>query len=516
MWTAELDYVTFARVLSYDVENPLILYRVVNVGICIHHLIWLVLLVTQFALQKILKLKTYKVVSEMIVHECLFTSVSILGLFASRQMKEHNDKDEGLQVSKCAVHNKSGINSHLVVQALFSNDWCCRYPIVPVFAVVFFNEKMNKVKVIVMLLAIYDVMSYTYQRYLDDFKENAKTMNINSKSPTQEANEVTFTDNGTMNEQSFMIRWPQKHKKWIQMMVYTIFVLFGQSVATIMGRLYFNKGGNSVWLLTLVQTVGFPALIPFLLISPVRSSNDANAEKPKYLALALLYVFLGVFLAALCVLYSIGLLYLPVSTYSLICASQLGFNAIFAFFLNQQKLTPYIMNSIFILTLSTVLLVFQNSSEESVNTSKGKYAFGFICTICASADESFRAVVAMIIYQSMVSSLVITIGLFASGDWRRLGAEMMKFELGKVAYVMILVTKAVCWQIFSIGTLGLIFKVSCLFSNVVSTVGLPIVPILAVVLFHEEMNGVKMVSMVMAIWGFLSYMYQHYLDNTKG
>ncbi|KAI3697514.1 hypothetical protein L6452_30607 [Arctium lappa] len=349
----------------------------------------------------------------------------------------------------------------------------------------------------------------------------------------QETDEVNLADDGTVNERSFMVHWPRKHKKWVQMMVYTIFVLFGQSVATMMGRLYFNKGGNSIWLLTLVQTVGFPALVPFLLISPVRTSDDAIAEKPKYLVLALLYVFLGVFLAALCVLYSIGLLYLPVSTYSLICASQLGFNAIFAFFLNQQKLTPYIMNSIFILTLSTVLLVFQINSGESINTSRGKYAFGFICTICASAgyalllsltqlsyrivvkDESFRAVVTMIIYQSMVSSFVITIGLFASGDWRRLRAEIMKFELGKVAYVMILVSKAVCWQIFSIGTLGLIFKVSCLFSNVVSTVGLPIVPILAVVFFHEEMNGVKMVSMVMAIWGFLSYMYQHYLDNTK-
>ncbi|KVH95060.1 Calycin [Cynara cardunculus var. scolymus] len=118
------------------------------------------------------------------------------------------------------------------------------------------------------------------------------------------------------------------------------------------------------------------------------------------------------------------------------------------------------MNSIFILTLSTVLLVFQNNSGESINTSKGKYDFGFICTLCTSAvyalllsltqlsyrivvkDESFRAVVAMIIYQSMVSSLVITIVLFASEDWRRLREEMMKFELGKVAYVMILVSNA--------------------------------------------------------------------------
>ena len=62
----------------------------------------------------------------------------------------------------------------------------------------------------------------------------------------------------------------------------------------------------------------------------------------------------------------------------------------------------------------------------------------------------------------------------------------MEFELGEVSYV---------------GTVGLTFKVSSLFSNVVSTFGLPIVPILAVVFFHDDMNGVKMVSMAMAVWG---------------
>ena len=76
----------------------------------------------------------------------------------------------------------------------------------------------------------------------------------------------------------------------------------------------------------------------------------------------------------------------------------------------------------------------------------------------------------------------------------------------------ILVTKVVSWQIFSIGTVGLTFKVSSLFSNVLVLLGV-LVPILAVVFFHDDMNGVKMVSMAMAVWG--SYMYQHYLDYTK-
>lgn len=71
------------------------------------------------------------------------------------------------------------------------------------------------------------------------------------------------------------------------------------------------------------------------------------------------------------------------------------------------------------------------------------------------------------------------------------------------------------WQVSSIGLLGLIFEVSSLFSNVISTLSLPVVPIMAVMFFHDKMDGVKVMAMLLAIWGFLSYIYQHYLDDSK-
>ena len=92
---------------------------------------------------------------------------------------------------------------------------------------------------------------------------------------------------------------------------------------------------------------------------------------------------------------------------------------------------------------------------------------------------------------------------------------MEEFELGKLSYVMTLVWTAVSWQVFAVGSVGLIFKVSSLFANVISTLGLPIVPVLAVVFFHDKMYGVKVVAMLLAIWGFVSYVYQHYLDDLK-
>ncbi|EOY27780.1 Purine permease 10 [Theobroma cacao] len=350
-----------------------------------------------------------------------------------------------------------------------------------------------------------------------------------------DANSVEQTNYGS--SQSSTITRHRSYKWWLQMAIYTIFCLAGQSVATLLGKLYYDKGGNSKWMETFVQPAGFPVLIPIYLLSSayktLKEDSTRNIKSPPLLVLAAMYAALGILLAADCLLYSLGLLYLPVSTYSLICASQLAFNALFSFFLNSQKFTPLIINSLVLLTISSTLLVFQNDSSGSTSVSKRKYAIGFVCTVAASAGyglmlsltqlcfqkvlkkQTFKIVLDMIIYQSAVATLIILVGLFASGEWKGLDREMKAFELGKVSYVMVLVWTAITWQVFAIGSVGLIFEVSALFSNVISTLGLPIVPVLAVIFFHETMTGIKAIAMVLAIWGFVSYVYQHYLDDRK-
>lgn len=328
-----------------------------------------------------------------------------------------------------------------------------------------------------------------------------------------------------------------RYKWWMQISAFTIFVLSGQSVATMLGRLYFNNGGNSKWMATLVQTAGFPITFPFIFFfSPSKTppkTHQITTRKPSWIAIVALYMFLGIFLAVDCMLYTIGLNFLPVSTYSLICASQLAFNAFFSHFLNRQKITPLITNSLVLLSFSSTLLVFQSDSEQTAKTSKRKYVIGFVCTVAASAgyglmlsvtqlgfqkilkSETYKVVFEMIFYQNLIASVVILVGLFASGEWKDIRVEMEGFESGKVSYVMNLVWTAISWQVFSLGCIGLIFKVSSLFSNVISTLGIPIVPVFAVVFFHEKMNGVKVIAMLLALWGFTSYIYQHYLDDLK-
>ncbi|PKI76941.1 probable purine permease 10 isoform X1 [Punica granatum] len=340
------------------------------------------------------------------------------------------------------------------------------------------------------------------------------------------------------------------YKWWLKVAVYSFCVLSGQTAATLLGRQYYDKGGSSKWLASLVQLCGFPILISYyFLFSSSTSSeharpNYAPAEValadnespplgPSLWTLACFYILLGTLVAADCYLYSVGLQYLPVSTYSLICASQLAFNAMFSFFLNSQKFTPFIVNSLVLLTISSILLVFQTGSEKPAGVSKLKNVIGFICTLGAAAGyaltlsltqlffkkvikkETFKAVIDLIIFKCLVATCIIVVGLFASGEWEHLTAEMERYKLGKISYIMNLTWTAVSWKIFAIGSNGLICDASSLFSNSISVVGLPIVPVLAVFFFHDKMSGVKAIAMVLAVWGFASYVYQHYLDDSK-
>uniref|UniRef100_A0A8R7UTQ1 Purine permease n=1 Tax=Triticum urartu TaxID=4572 RepID=A0A8R7UTQ1_TRIUA len=121
----------------------------------------------------------------------------------------------------------------------------------------------------------------------------------------------------------------------------------------------------------------------------------------------------------------------------------------------------------------------------------------------------------MKIYTAFVATLASLVGLFASGEWKTLEGEMHMFSPGKVSYVMTVLWTAISWQIASVGVVGLIFVVSSLFSNVISTLALPIIPVFAVIFFHDKMDGIKIIAMLIAIWGFISYGYQLYVDDKK-
>ncbi|MBA0772363.1 hypothetical protein Gotri_007753 [Gossypium trilobum] len=320
---------------------------------------------------------------------------------------------------------------------------------------------------------------------------------------------------------------------WLLVAINIFFLIAGQAAAVLLGRFYYDKGGNSKWMATLVQTAGFPVLcIPWFLLHPSREASTSSTS-PSIKTLALLYFVLGVLVAGDNMLYSVGLLYLSASTYSLICATQLAFNAVFSYFLNSQKFTALILNSVVILSLSAALIAVNDDSDGPSGVPKGKFLIGFLCTLGASAlyslllsfmqlsfqkvlkKETFSVVLEMQIYTSVVASCLSTIGLFASGEWKSLQHEMEVFGTGRVSYVLTLVWTAITWQVCAVGVVGLIFVVSSLFSNVISTLSLAVTPLAALVVFHDKMNGVKVIAMLLALCGFASYIYQNYIDDKK-
>lgn len=171
---------------------------------------------------------------------------------------------------------------------------------------------------------------------------------------------------------------------WLLVTLSIFFLIVGQSAAVLLGRFYYDQGGNSKWLATLVQTAAFPILLIPLILIPSQEPPTFSASPPSLKILVLVYVSLGVLIAVDNMLYSVGLLYLSASTYSLICATQLASNAVFSYFINSQKFTALILNSVVLLSLSAALIGVNDDSGGPSGVSKGKYIIGFFCALAAS------------------------------------------------------------------------------------------------------------------------------------
>lgn len=321
---------------------------------------------------------------------------------------------------------------------------------------------------------------------------------------------------------------------WLFVSFNVLMLIFGQSAGTILGKLYFEKGGKSKWLATLVQTAAFPLLIPFVFFSSkIKFSVGAaatNTHRTPISTAVAVYLVIGILVAGDNMMYTYGAIYLPASTFSLICATQLAFNSVFSFFLNSQHLTPLILNSVLLLILSSILLAFQSGNEQPADTSSSQYSAGIIFNLSASAifalilclmqlsfqkifkKENFSAVLHMQIYTSLVASMACLIGLFASGEWGALAEDSKEFKLGPTSYILVNLLNAISWQICFVGTVGLVFTVSSLFSNVISTLALPLIPVLSVFIFHDKITATKIVALILSLWGCLSYVYQQYLE----
>lgn len=250
-------------------------------------------------------------------------------------------------------------------------------------------------------------------------------------------NETSSHYHPTTQDEQFVF-YLSHWKWWFAVILNTFLSLMGQSSAVMLGRLYFDQGGKSLWMNTLLQTIAFPILfIPLFLFPQAKNTFETTMHSSIH-TLIIIYFSLGILLACDYFMYSIGLLYLPVSTYSLICASQLAFNALFSFFINSQKLTFFTLNTVFLLTLSASLIALHSDSSENyktkeINFTKIKHMIGFLCTFGPSAGyalllclmqlsfekvlkkESFYVLLQTLIWTCILGASVSLICLFAIG-----------------------------------------------------------------------------------------------------
>ncbi|KAI5654962.1 hypothetical protein M9H77_32149 [Catharanthus roseus] len=327
-----------------------------------------------------------------------------------------------------------------------------------------------------------------------------------------------------------------KATKRILLLLSIIMLTIGNTGGALVVRLYFVKGGMRVWFACLLQSCGFPILfIPLLASYFYRRKTDGSNTKliymkiPTFMAAATIGTFLGV----MNYMFSFASARLPVSTSTLITSTSLAFTAISAFFLVKQRFTSYSVNAIVLLTVGAAALALHANSDRPEGESKRQYILGFILMFAASAVSGLLFPVLELIYmnakQGLTYSLVMEIqavmsfasttfaliGMIANNDFKAIPREAKAFELGEVKYYLVVVSNAIIWQLYTWGSLGVVFCSSALFNGVLITVLLPVSQVLAVIFFHDKFTPEKGISLALCFWGFVSYFYGEYKQSKK-
>ncbi|KAK4803727.1 hypothetical protein SAY86_003544 [Trapa natans] len=328
--------------------------------------------------------------------------------------------------------------------------------------------------------------------------------------------------------------------KKILLVLNCMMLAIGTTCGPLIMRLYFTRGGKRIWLSGWLQTAGWPIITIPLAVSYVHrhrrssaattsSTGTSSSSVPRPVQMkAPLFVAsaaVGVLTGFDDYLYAYGVAHLPVSTASLIVATQLAFTAGFAFIFVKQRLTPYSINSVFLLTLAAAVLALHTGSDKLEGESKREYAMGFVMTVAAAALYGFILPLVELSYmkakQIITYSLVLeyqlvmcffatavcTVGMLINNDFQEIPIEAKMYGMGELKYYVVVVWNAVIWQFSFLGTIGVIFCSSSLTSGVIMTVLLPATELLAVIFFKEKFQVEKGISLTLSLWGFVSYFY---------
>ncbi|KDP38675.1 hypothetical protein JCGZ_04028 [Jatropha curcas] len=315
-------------------------------------------------------------------------------------------------------------------------------------------------------------------------------------------------------------RKPISH--WILLLLSIGGMLVAFPASSLLSRVYYANGGTSKWIISWVAVAGWPLTV--LILFPTYFFCK-TFPTPLTLQLVLSYIVLGFLTAADNLMFAYAYAYLPASTASLLASSSLVFSALCGYFIVNNKLNASMINAIVIITAAMTIIALDSDSDRYDNISDRQYIIGFIWDILGSALHglifalselifvkllgrmSFHVVLEQQVMVSLFGCIFTTIGVIVKKDFQGMASEARNFKGGEASYILVLVWGAITFQLGVLGSTGVLYLASTVMAGVLNAVRVPLTSIAAVILLHDPMSGFKILSLIITVWGFGSYIY---------